>query len=127
MSNTTGQFTITGTGTLNISSLGFNPNDLEFIVGPKNNASSVNTKCIGTVDSAGNQAVVYDYDDRAGGTGPFAYNRSTSQCIWIVYHNGTTWVNALKASFNGYITGGFSLTVTAADTNYPVQVKARTT
>lgn len=123
MANKVGSFTISTTGTLNISSLGFDPNEVEFWVGAKNGSSAVLTSSNGAVDSAGSQNVIYEYDDHAGN---YSYNTDQSNCIWLIKHSGG-WSNELKASFNGWITGGFSLSVAAANSSYQVFYRARTT
>ncbi len=123
MSNRVATFTPTATGTLTISSLGFDPNDLTFEVGAKNGSSSNLTYSIGHVDENGNEGCISGYFD--GGQATF--NNYSDRCIQIWYHNGSTWVQALNCSFNGFVTGGFSLTVNNYDTNYQVRVTARQT
>lgn len=125
MSNFAGQFTITGTGNISISSLGINPNDLRFEVGAKNNSSSVNTRSEGEVDEGLYQFVHGEFDDHAGN---YAYWDNNTDCIWVRRHNGSGWVDVLRASVTSYQTGGFVLNVSAFESggnNWPVKLKAR--
>lgn len=124
MSNITGSFTLGSNGTVNVSSLGFNPNDLEFMVGAQLDSSPLQMLSVGKVDENGNEFVMTTYDDYIG---HHNNDTSSSYCIWHRAYGGGQWFDVLKASFNGYITGGFSLTVTAHHTDFPVHVMARQT
>lgn len=128
MANNFGGITLSTTGTgasaISFTGFGFNPNDLVFEVGAKNGASAVLTSSLGAVDSAGTGYVLTEYDDHAGN---YTYNTSTSYCIWLRRHNGSTWIDELRASFHSFITDGFKLNVDVANSNYSVYVQARST
>lgn len=122
MANKTGSITLSTTGNnKQFTGLGFQPTKLKFTVGPVNGASSINLQSTGAVDSAGNQWVVNQSDDH---NGHYTYNQSTSDCIYLRTWNGSTWVNELKANFSGYLSDGFELDVTAANSNYSVFFEA---
>lgn len=121
MSNIAGTFTPFSTGTLTINTLGFDPNDLEFTVRARNGASGNIVVCTGTVDSAGNDFCTTAYIDGSNRT-----QNDFAKCF-VVWEYSGGWSQVLVADFNSYVTGGFSLNVTTANSNYQVLVKARTT
>lgn len=125
MTNLFGPINLTTTGTganaRSFTGFGFDPSDLEFSVAAKNGASALVVISDGAVDSAGSQFCNYAYYDGTNRT----RNSYTDRCIYVLEHNGSTWVDLLKASFHSYITDGFKLNVITASNDYQVFVKAR--
>lgn len=122
MSNKTGQITLTSAGNnKSFTGLGFQPTSLRFTTGPHSGSNSVFSLSIGAVDSAGNQWAVTHYNDFVG---QHASNQSTSDCIYLRRHNGTTWVDELKANFSGFTADGFELDVSQQNSNYTVFFEA---
>lgn len=114
---------VTGSGASARSFTGFgiDPNDLEFIVGAKSGNSANITKCDGAVDSAGTQFAVSSFVNASTRSNQTYSDR----CIQVWEHDGTNWNEVLQANFHSFITGGFKLNVTIANSNYQVFVKAR--
>lgn len=117
---TTGKITL-GTAGLarTFTGLGFDPTWVRFRVGAKNGGSANHTSSEGATDGT-TQWVCYEFDDYAS---HHSDNASDTECIKVLnYSSG--WVDDLKASFNSFITDGFSLDVAVANSNFPVYFEA---
>lgn len=124
--NSFGPITLTTTGSganaRSFTGFGFDPSELEFEVGAKNNSSAHVNFSIGAVDSSDAQFCNSGY----ASTTITSRQSYTDRCIQVWEYTGGNWVEVLQANFHSYITDGFKLNVTIANPSYQVFVKART-
>lgn len=125
MSNFKGGFTISASGVQTYSGVGFQGNDIDFVVGHKNGSTtSVDNGCEGSVDETGYQECKSRSRDNSN---HFKGIDSTSKCISVWEWNGSAFVEVLSAAWNSWTADGFKLNVTTPNSAYSVEARIRNT
>lgn len=103
-----GTVTITGTGSVDLTGFGLDPNDIEIMVLARGGDYAQVMPVTALVDSELHQGVKYDYQ----GPTSYAQKSPSSKSIYVREHTGGAWVEKLISNVSAYITDGITLNTT---------------